>query len=65
LEFRTIRLLKTQSYKISCKITHFQSAVDFPNNQEVGWAGMELTDVAQDRGRWRALVEAEMNIRVL
>jgi hypothetical protein len=32
--------------------------------QEVGWEGMDLIDMAQDRGRWRALVSALMNLRV-
>jgi hypothetical protein len=64
LEFRATHLFKTQSYRISCKITRFKSAVVFQNNQEVGWAGMNWIDLAQDRGRWRALVNAEMNIRV-
>jgi hypothetical protein len=27
--------------------------------QEMGWWGMECRDQAQDRGRWRALVNAE------
>jgi hypothetical protein len=31
--------------------------------QEVGW-GMVWIDVAQDRDRWRALVNAAMNLRV-
>jgi hypothetical protein len=30
--------------------------------QEVGWGGW--TDPAQDRDRWRALVNAVMNLRV-
>jgi hypothetical protein len=33
--------------------------------QEVGWGGMDWIDVAQDRDRWRALVSAVMNLRVL
>jgi hypothetical protein len=35
------------------------------NLQEVGCEGMDwIIDVAQDRGRWRALVNAVMNLRV-
>jgi hypothetical protein len=32
--------------------------------QEVGWGGMDCFDMAQDRNRWRTLVNAVMNIRV-
>jgi len=34
------------------------------NLQEVGCEGMDWYDVAQDRVRWRALVNSSMNIRV-
>jgi hypothetical protein len=33
--------------------------------QAVGWGGMDLTDAVQNRDRWRALVNAVMNIRFL
>jgi hypothetical protein len=32
--------------------------------QEVGWGGMDWIDMAQDKDRWRALVNAVMNLRV-
>jgi hypothetical protein len=32
--------------------------------QEVGWGGMGWIDVARDRGRWRAVVNAVMDLRV-
>jgi hypothetical protein len=32
--------------------------------REVGWNGMDWIDLAQDRDRWRALVNAVMNLRV-
>ena len=32
--------------------------------QEVGWTGMDWIDLAQDRGSWRAIVNAVMSLRV-
>jgi hypothetical protein len=32
--------------------------------QEVGWRGMDWIDLAEDRGRWLAFVNAVMNLRV-
>jgi hypothetical protein len=32
--------------------------------QEVGWGGMDWIDLVLDRDRWRALVNALLNLRV-
>jgi hypothetical protein len=32
--------------------------------REIGWGGMDWINLAQDRDRWRALVNAVMNLRV-
>jgi hypothetical protein len=31
---------------------------------EIGWGGVDSIDLAQDRDKWRALVNAVMNLRV-
>jgi hypothetical protein len=33
--------------------------------REIGWDGVDLSDVAQDRDQWGALVNTVMNLRVL
>jgi hypothetical protein len=33
--------------------------------RELGWDGMDLIDLAQDRNKWRVLVNTVMNFRVL
>jgi hypothetical protein len=33
--------------------------------REIGWGGVEWIHLAQDRDRWRAVVDAVMNFRVL
>jgi hypothetical protein len=35
------------------------------NLREIGWEGVEWIHLAQDRDRWRAVVNAVMNLRVL
>jgi hypothetical protein len=32
--------------------------------REIGWDGMDWIDMAQDRDRWRAVVNTVMNLRV-
>jgi hypothetical protein len=32
--------------------------------REIGWGRMDWIDLTQDRGRWRALVNTAINLRV-
>jgi hypothetical protein len=32
--------------------------------REIGWGGMDWIDLAQDRDKWRAVVNTTMNLRV-
>jgi hypothetical protein len=32
--------------------------------KEIGWDGMDCIDLAQDRDKWKALVNTVMNLRV-
>jgi hypothetical protein len=34
------------------------------NLQKIDWVGLDWTHLAQDRDRWRALVNTVMNLRV-
>jgi hypothetical protein len=34
------------------------------HHTEIGWDGTDWSDVAQNRGQWRALVSTAMNLRV-
>jgi hypothetical protein len=34
------------------------------NLGEIGWDGVDWTDLAQNRDKWRAFVNAVMNLRV-
>jgi hypothetical protein len=34
------------------------------NLREIGWGGVDWTDLAQDRDQWRALVNTVINLRV-
>jgi hypothetical protein len=53
---------------------YIQGVLKFKNNfgslrvkmnlQEVGWGGTDWIELALDRDRWRALVDAVMNIRI-
>jgi hypothetical protein len=35
--------------------------IDF---REIGWGGIDLIDLTQDKDQWRALVNTIMNLRV-
>jgi hypothetical protein len=32
--------------------------------RDIGWVGMDWSDMAKDRDQWRALVNAAINLRV-
>jgi len=34
------------------------------DRHEVGWGGMDWTDLAQDRGTWQGLINELMNLQV-
>jgi hypothetical protein len=45
-------------------IPYFHNLGVLGNLSEIGWGGVEWTDLAQDRDQWRALVNTVMNLRV-
>jgi hypothetical protein len=42
----------------------FSSALTQIDFREIGWDGMDLIDLGQDRDQWRAVVNTVMNFRV-
>jgi hypothetical protein len=40
------------------------SRINKTDLREIGWDGMDWIDLAQDRDKWRALVNTVMNLRV-
>jgi hypothetical protein len=34
------------------------------DNKEIGWVGVDWTDLAQDEEKWRADVNTVMNLRI-
>jgi hypothetical protein len=41
-----------------------QKVRDHWEDLDIGWDGVDLIDLAQDRDQWRALVNTVMNLRV-
>jgi hypothetical protein len=51
------------SYVKYCS-SYIISKVDISDLWKIGWDGMDLIGLAQDRDQWRALVNTVMNLRV-
>jgi len=50
---------------ISIKISNLSKpSAQYMDLQEVGCGGMDWTELAQDRDRWRVLVKAAMHLQV-
>jgi hypothetical protein len=57
-------LVAKHAGKKPCKRPRSRWDDDIMDVQEVGWWGMDWIDLAEDRKRWRTLVNAVVNLRV-
>jgi hypothetical protein len=56
-------LVQTKQWKTDMRFGTWEDNIKM-DLQEVGWEGMEQIDLAQDREKWRALVNVVMNNQV-
>jgi hypothetical protein len=66
--------VKTNAYRILVEKPEGKRSLGRPRRRwvdtiemdlrEIGWGGMDWIDLAQDRDKWRALVNSVMNLRV-
>jgi hypothetical protein len=52
------------AYRESQKERDHQEDLDVDWRIILGWSGMDWTDLPQNRGQWRAVVNTIMNLRV-
>jgi hypothetical protein len=65
---------KRNAYRISVGNSEGKRSLERPRHRcvdnikmdlrEIGWDGIDLIDLSQDRDQWRALMNAVMNLRV-